>query len=306
MKAIKITLAVVVIAAIAFFVIWSLAPHTPPPPPPPSKNQFTEKIKQEIDSLSKLPDSKFCKDFYQEIGYHIDDFYKQNRFGSNQSENDQQKEYLTTNLYSAYADKFINQAYYVFQRSEWKPEDLNFIRSEYQTLQKSPLLKKGPVANKFTEIQNIFSKYDEISRFIYNNKGFAFEANSLSEHFPIADVQAKLSQVRSYQNSGLGNGYVNKCTRLHDGLKEISQNLFRAHVRYLDRKINYWSGSFSKFISQKNYADNLYTPLKSEIDALRNVGYNADNLNSEYNRLLSKWDDDSRDAFNFFKNKKTN
>ena len=264
------------------------------------KNQFTAKVEQEIEQLKAKPDSKFCKEFYKEIAYHIDDFYKQNRFGKNQSENDQWKENLEKNLYSAYADKFISQVFYVFRGSEWKSDDLNFIRSEYPTLQKSKFLERGsPVDKKFTEIKSILSKYDEIVGFISSCKGFGYSSTDLSARFPISDVQSKTQRAASLRNNRLENEFVNNCTRLHDGLKEIPQNLFRAHMRYLDNKINYWSSMYSNYNSQSDYSNNLYKPLKSEIELLDNDIYNVGNFDSEYNRLLQKWSADNTKAYNY-------
>ena len=269
MKAIKISLAVIVVAAIAFFVIQSLVITDKTGGISLPQNQFTKRIKQETDSLGTFPNNKFCKEFYEEVNYHIEDYYKNQRLGNSPSENNQWKDNLSQNLYSVYAEKFIHQAFYVFSSSVWKIEDLKFIRSEYQTLRKSNLLEKGsPVDKKFTEIQTIFSKYDEITGFISACRGFSYSGSSLFDKFPLTDAKSKISRAKTLQNNGLGNEYVNNCTRLHDGLKEIPQTLFRAHVRYLDNKISYWSGKYSEYNSQSEYANLLYTPLKSEIENL--------------------------------------
>jgi hypothetical protein len=300
MKAVKISLAVIVVAVIGFFVIRSLVTTGKVKPIDLPKNQFTERIEQEIDSLGKLPDHQFCKDFYKEVGYHIADYYKQGRLGKNQSENDQWKENLTKNLFSAYADKFIKQSFYVFRDSEWDINALNFIRSEYQTLRKSPLLEHGSVvAQEFDKFQAVFEKYDEITGFISSCKWFSYSSSSLSDRFPIADVASRISRAATYRNNRLENEYVNNCTRLHDGLKEVPQALFRAHVRYLDNKIYQWSGLYPKYNSQSDYANNLYKPLKSEIDALDNDIYRVANFNSEYNRLSNKWSADNTKAYNY-------
>lgn len=298
MKALKISLAIIVVATIVFFIIRSLVAPPPPPPIALPKNQFTMRIEQEIDSLENLPDSKFCKDFYKEVEYHINDYYKSGRLGKNQLENDQWKENLSKNLYSAYTDKFIRQAFYVFRGSEWRNEDLIFIRSEHQTLRMSNLLERGsPVDRKFAEIQSIFNQYDEIVSFISTCNGFSYSAFGLSDRFPISDVKGKISRAAEYQNRRLGNEYVNNCTRLHNGLKEVSQVLFNAHVRYLNNKIIQWSGLYSNYNSQNDYNNNLGRPIQSEIEALNNDIYNVANFDSQYNRLLGIWNADKIAAY---------
>ncbi len=307
MKALKISLAVIVVSAIAFFIIRSLVTINKPIVISLPKNPFTVLIDKEIESLIKLPDSKFCKDAFDNVKYLIDENYKPNppkypfgRLGNSQLENNQSKENFTRNLYSAYAAKFINQSFYVFKGKEWKIEDLRFINSEFQTLRKYILLEKdSPVDKKFKEIQTIFSKYDEIAGFISNSNSFSYLDTRLSDRFPISDVQEKLAQAVTYQNNRLGNDYVNNCIRLHNGLKEIPQTLFRAHINYLDNKISQWSGMYSNFSSQKDYVDNLYKPLKSEIDALDNTVYNVVNFDSEYKRLTDRWSADNTKAYNY-------
>ena len=310
MKAFKISLAIIVVAAIAFFVIQSLVITDEVKEISLPKNQFTERIEKEIDLLGKLPDSKFCKDDYNEVMSLINDFYKPHppqypygRLGNTQTENDQRKENFMKELYSAYADKFIRQAFYVFRGSEWKSEDLRFIRSEYQTLQKSKLLEKGsPVDRKFVEIQTVFNKYDEIVGFISTCKNFPLPSSSgLSDRFPISNVQGKISRSSTYRNNRLENEYVNNCTRLHDELKEIPQVLFRVHVKYLDNRIRNWSNKYSnpdfKFTSQKDYYELLGKPIQDEIDELKKNIYNVANWNSEYTRLSDKWGVDKKAAF---------
>jgi len=95
----------------------------------------------------------------------------------------------------------------------------------------------------------------------------------------------------------LENELVNNCTKLHNGLKEIPQYLFSAQVDYLEHKINNWSGLYSNYNSQSDYSNNLYKPLKAEIEALDNDIYNVSNFDSEYNRLLQKWSDDNTKAY---------
>jgi hypothetical protein len=307
MKAVKIGLAAIVVLAIAFFVIRSLLTIGSEGSISLPRNQFTERIEKEIDVISKFSDNKFCKEAYENVMYLIDDYYKPlppkypyGRFGNTQSENNQWKENLTKNLYSVYAGKFISQAFYVFRGSEWSIDDLRFIRSEYQILRKSNLLEKGsPVDKKFIEIQTILSKYDEIAGFISACNGFSYSSSSLSDRFPLSDVQGKISRAATYRNNQMENAYVNNCRRLRDGLKEIPVALFRAHTRYLANKISQWSDLYSNYNSQSDYANNLYKPLKSEIDAMDNETYNVANFDSEYQRLSTRWSADNTKAYTY-------
>lgn len=293
---------------IGFFIIRSLVRTGPVGTPERPKNQSIRKVEDTIDLLRKLPDSRSFADskgLYRLATYYIEDYYKQGLLGvnppSDTSGNRQNKEYLTSNLYFTYAEKFIKQAFYVFRHSEWKIDELNSIRREYQRLQKSQLLvKDSPLYNRFTEIQDVFSKYDEITSFIFNCRNFSYSDYGLRDRFPVQDVNDIIARANTYLHDNLENEHVNHCKRLRDGLEEIPQVLFKAHVRYLYNKIDKWSGLYSVgYNSHIDYTNNLYKPLKSEIDELDNDIYNVANFDVEYTRLTNKWSVDNRKAYDY-------
>jgi len=63
MKAVKIILAIVVVAIIGFFVTKGLINIDPPKDADLPKNQYTERDSILIDSLKKMPENKFCKEY---------------------------------------------------------------------------------------------------------------------------------------------------------------------------------------------------------------------------------------------------
>ena len=298
MKTLKITIITILVVGIFGAIIFGIQVTQTPAEVKAAENQFTAKIEQEIELLKTKPDNKFCGNFYNEIAFDINDFYNQGRFGKNQLENDEWKENLEKNLYAAYAEKFIKQATTVFHGSDWTSENLNFIQSEINKLKKSSLLIPGsPVDKDFSTIQATLNKYHEIESFILFCKSFNFLETDLSARFPLDDVQSKIFLATSLLKNNLENELVNNCTKLHNGLKEIPQYLFSAQVDYLEHKINNWSGLYSNYNSQSDYSNNLYKPLKAEIEALDNDIYNVSNFDSEYNRLLQKWSDDNTKAY---------
>jgi len=304
MNKLKITLSILVVAAIGAGIFFWIQSMKKPDEPKPSENQFTQKIKQEIEQLKTKPDNWFCKDFYKEVAYHINDFYNQGRFGKNEMENKQWKENLESNLYFAYVEKFNKQVKTVFRGSEWLPNDLKFIQAEKNELKKSKFLLAGsPVDKEFITIQTVLNKYNEIVSFVSSCKSFVYSRTDLTDNFPITEMQSKISRSASLRSNHLENEFVNNCSRLHDGLKEIPQNLFRAHVRYLDNKISNRSGMYSYYNSQSEYANIFYKPLKAQVDELDNDIYNVPDFDSEYNRLTKKLASDSQRAYNYFSNK---
>lgn len=300
MKAIKISLAVIVIAAIGAGVFFWMQNSKPIEKNQAQVNLFIQKIEQEIKELKEKPDNVFCKEFYSIILFHINDFYKQKSFGINQLQNIQWKETLESNLYVAYAEKFTKQANTVLGGSEWKNEDLRFIQAEKNELQSSKLLLVGsPVYKDFANIQMALNKYNEILTFIASCEGFGYSQTDLSARFPIADVQNKVIRSKVLINNRMENRLVNNCTRLNIKLKEIPQSLFKKHISYLNKKIDNWVGLFTIYKSYNEYTNLLYKPLKAEIETLDNSIYNTSNFDSEYNNLLKKLNSDIAKAYNY-------
>jgi len=308
-KKITILVAAIAVAATVGIIMWITSLDKVKPIALPT-NQFTAKIEQEIEQLKAKPDNKFCKDFYENITSEINIFYNQKKFGEkidiygkrsiDSLANNQWNEDLEKSLYSAYAEKFIKQVRIIFRGSEWKPEDLNFIQAEKNELKKSNLLVAGsPVDKEFTTIQTALNKYNEIVSFISSCKSFGYSGTALSDRFPIENVRKKLNKVANLRNNRLGNEFVNNCTRLHDGLKEIPQILFNKHVWYLNNKIDYWSNMWCNYNSHRAYSLNLNMPLKNEIDDLGNSTiYSGVNIDTQYNFLLQKWSRDNQNAYN--------
>ena len=307
MKTVKITLAVIVVAAIIAAVIRGCMSLDDSGKVQLPQNTRTIAIEQKIDLLKKMPNSSFCDSLHKVIKYYIDDDYSQKKLGNTQSENDQWQKNLSSNLYAAYTDKFIQQAFYVFKGSEWEVQKINFIRTEYQSLQRegnqTGMLEKNSLTDqKLNEIKNIFLKYDEITGFINLCKALKFSKyDDINSQFPISTVEKYVIRSKEYLKNNLENNYVKHCERLKINLSAVPQIIFNAHVKYLDNRITFFNGYYQNYSSQKEYFDNLYTPLKNEIGKLYIGIYNENSLDTEYKKLDIKLKNEGTAAYNYFK-----
>ena len=302
MKKVKITLAVIVVAVIIVAAVtgYIIGPKVPPIDKP--KNQFRIKIDEKIDLLKKMPESSFCQESYIEIKYYIEDDYTNNRLGKTQSENDELKVILSSNLYVAYSLKFIDQAFYIFNDSQWDSKKLNFIRTEYQALQKNGLHEKNTKTEKdLNEIKNILAKYNEIKDFINSCKAFKFSNYELNSDFGTY-VEKYISRSKEYLENNLENNYVKNCARLKTDLSEVPMILFKAHVNYLDNKINNCIGKYNNYSSLAEYNNNLYTIIDNEIGKFKNESYytGISIQYTEYEKLNNKLKLESNAAYKHF------
>lgn len=268
-------------------------------------NKFVEKIITDIKSLSNQPNNIFSNNMHKEINYEIDEFHTQNKLGEGTTQNNLVKNRLKKDLYTAYTEKFIVQAFYVFDHLNYKKHDLDFIKSEISNLRKTDFLETGSETdNKFSEIINILDKYDEVSSFIISCKYFSYTNTSLNGEYPFSESKDKIDKSKRYLNNIINDKiliYINRCESLREGLDEIPQTLLNAHIRYLDKKVDEWSGMYSMYNSYKDYYQSLYTPILNEINLSNNTIYQNLNPQSETNRLKNKWQSDDKKAIEYFK-----
>lgn len=310
MTKVKIITALVVVGFIVFFLVKSIvqSPKDVAIERPPT-NQFTTRIEKEIDSLSKAPITVFCKQSYEDIRYRINDYYKQKFLGETAKDNEQWKEILSKNLYTAYAPKFAEQALYVFNGSEWLTTDLNFIRKEVNVLQRSNYLEGGStVDSSFSTIRTVLSKYDEIAGFVAGCNSFTYSDYAIASHFPLSEVSEKIQRAVTYISNELDNVYVNNCTRLKDGLRGVPEKLFGKHFNYMDSKIRNNSDRFRIYDYQSDYSKEIYIPLKTQVEELTNevYGVGENTIETSQTSLMDLLTIDNRNATDYILSKRNN
>ncbi len=290
----------IAVVAIIGFSVWNWIINIDKPKNiTPQKNLYTIRINNKIDSIIKMPINIFCPKFYKEIQYEINEFHNQKFLGTSASDNNQWQDILLKNLYSAYVSKFTSQAYFTFKKSEWKTDDLKFISSELQMLRSSTYLdKNSSIANSFNLINAILFKYYEINFFIINCNSFTYSNYDLNIQFP--NMNDKIQKANNYLKNRLDNIYVNNCSSLKVGLKNVPNKLFEKHVFYLTRKIDENGPRYTEFETQLEFSNSIYSPLKLELDALNNdtYGINENTFQTEYTKLDELLSTYNRNAFN--------
>jgi len=309
MKTLKIILAIAVVAALGYFVWqWLNPPPPPPPPPPPTTNVYVQRVEKEIDSLKTKSVQTFCKDFYTNIQYRIQDYYNDGLLGNGKTtDNDQWKDILSERLYSVYTDKFIAQAFHVFNGSNWESSKLDFIDEETNLLQKSVYLKAGSDTGRFTEIHTILNKYREISRFIqdahnYINNGY----------FDLARSKSYLSSAKRYITNNLDNVYVNNNTRLRGDLQALPGKAYTKHLNNLNTRMNqnrnryrtvtFTGSTWAEKTSQ--YRERFWEPVNDQITELENEEhiYSVSSFQANIRSLKNRWNTELNDAIAYFRN----
>ena len=303
MKAFKIVLSISIVAILGILLFnWYKCPPPPPESSPP-RNAFVERDSILIDSLNKMPFGSFCKEFYLKVQSAIAEDYKNGNLGLtpfndsglwkqklDSNYNSQWNDILSKNLYSAYAPLFVKQAMHVFNQSEWEEQDLKFIRDEVVVLRGSPYLGHSGFVSSFDKIMAILKKYDEINYFIKECKSVAYQNYTLGSKFP--NLNEKVNKSKAYLLNNLDNSYVNNCYRLRNELQIVPITLFDKHIKYLEAKIDnqHSTDYLLKFEDQPAYSNNIYQPLKNEINELDNnvYGISPSSFNNGFDKVNEK------------------
>lgn len=311
MKYFKIILAIIAVLGLGFAVWYFSTRTTKIQVAQESTNQFVRRVKYEIRGLASKPNDRFCKSDYLLIQYHIDDYASICRLGDNLSDslgNDAQRQFLSKELFSAYAEKFADQANYVFTHNEWEKEDRVFISSEVDRLRRvgksEYFLQSGsPIDSSFTAIKAILRRYNDELSYISKANNFTFGNTDLTAHFPLTDVSNLISESRVHLD---GLGIVKNSDAVREGLQKIPQNLCNTHERYLRRKLSEWSGMYRYSTSLTDYQRNLYNILKDDIQALGSSIYTSNgvsNATSKRDDLMGLLENDHFAAKQYWKNR---
>lgn len=305
MNPLKIAIAAIFFALLAFLLIkWSGFSFNPGEVSPPT-NQFVAAIEKELKSLESSPSSAQCKNTYQTIKYMIDTDHKGGNLGTNAKDNDNWKEFLSKDLYSIYSPKVAEFPMKVFGGSDWPAQDIAFIRSEVSLLLRSPFLEQNSnVDNDFKRVSIILNKYDEINNFLSGCLGFSLSYSNIPEEYPLSDALNRITQAKSYLANDLENSYVNNCVRLKEGLSNVSLILFQKHVAYLESKIQSNTGRYNQYSYQSDYMNTIYNPIQKQIEQLDENPYNVpyEVFEANTDRLKQMLQNDNNNAYDYFAN----
>jgi len=311
MKYLKIILAILAVIGIGLAIRAYYTKTTELQKVDRSTNQFVRRVRQEINALSEKPDNKFCKDSYDIIKYHIDDYASINRLGSTLQDvqgNQQQQQVLSKDLYSAYAVKFVDQAKYVFGHNEWKSSDQSFIKSEVTRLRSigkaNNYLESGVgVDNDFSEFLKYIEKYYKELQFISECKKFSFKDLDLDKHFPVSDAQSIINDSKTHLNEL---GIVKNSDVVRNGLTNVPKDIFTVHESYLTKKLAEYKGMYMYSFSLKDYEEHLYGLLKKDINELNHsmyAGVEGISPSSSVSKLLSLLEADHSNAKKYWNNR---
>lgn len=307
MKAIKISLTILVVGLIGFFVYQSMdnkgdasaiADSALP------ENVYTKKIKNEIDSLKTFLDTIFAKHYYSDVLDRIDLFHKSEKLNKDNAEfNDKHKEQLSKSLLSAYIKQFNKYAIYQFNQAGWSSTELSLIRDEIDEIKRSPILSEGnEVETALKTPIEVIEKYDEINSFISTTYSVSGNINDINNGISLDDVKSKVNKARQYLKDDLDNKYVNKNTELKHRLNQVPNNILSAQLSFFNKKVDKHGPTYKDFPNSKTFTDKVYKPISIQLYDTRdfskdNLKLSKKNVVDKFEIIIQKLKDYNTDAF---------
>ena len=312
MKIIKVFLTILTLAIVILFAKNLMSDDDVPPfddvDGPVFGNNHKEYIEKKIKSLGAKPNNIFYQSLYNEIVGEISTLGKKNKLGESPIENRDNTDMLLNNVFTVYANKFIQTSFTVFEKSVWEQNDIDLIREESQKLSNSEFLANpSRIYNDLSSLQTIINKYDEVTNFISSSRRLKLKSNPylLDYTFPFNTLKNKISRVERYKNNQLGNTYVNNNLQLHTKLSKIKKQLIKQYTDYVYYKINYHMGSYQEVPKKMgwNYYDTeIHSKLTLVYSTFKN---NCQNNDYEYdssviNAVKAKLDNEASAAYKYF------
>lgn len=223
-------------------------------------------IAKEIDDKIKgCPDSRFCKLQRDSILKDIDLLLK-----SQQTD----KKTYTNYLESAYRNKFVRQADYVFSHNKWNASDIKLIRSETKRLE---AMFEGN--QQLRDINSVLNQYNALLAFNERVKKACRQrplclSNNFyfyhSDNWNVDETNSILANIPQYSGK-VTNAPVYASTRE----SSVRSRLQEAHKKFIDSKME----ASSKEAESWNYDESKLNDYNTMSRLLRTECFNS------YNRL---------------------
>lgn len=312
MKIIKVFLTILTLAIVILFAKNLMSDDDVPPfddvDGPVFETNHKEYIEKKIKSLGAKPNNIFYQSLYNEIVGEISTLGKKNKLGESPIENRDNTDMLLNNVFTVYANKFIQTSFTVFEKSVWEQNDIDLIREESQKLSNSEFLANpSRIYDNLSSLKKIINKYDEVTNFASSSRRLILKSNPylLDYTFPFNTLKNKISRVERYKNNQLGNTYVNNNLQLHTKLSKIKKQLIKQYTYYVYYKIDNHIGSYQevpKEMGWNYYNTEIHNKLSLVYSTFKN---NCQNNDYEYdssviNAVKTKLDNEASAAYKYF------
>lgn len=239
-------------------------------------NTFINAINQQIESIKNSDRKTFSKKLYEETIYSINEAKNNNKITPQWAKNLLQKTEVI------YHDKLIQEANFVFSKSEWSVTDLNYVRNEINRLNHSAYIESKTELNK---LNKVLAEYNTIKSFLAKAKNYSVtnNINNLSDGF---DLQTARIYIENALKMSITNSKVRNNKSLISQLGNVKTWMYQKHIDFLTKKYDYISRVECKsFPDYSQYYNSVFMPMYNEINLFKN------NANELYSVTTEMWYD---------------
>lgn len=239
-----------------------------------ASTQKEQKVIKDIqDKIAKAPDSKFCSKAYDDVLATIKLFFK---------EEATKRRTYTNELQREYTEKFVKQAMFVFDRNEWKTNDIKTIQREYKRCNSfspdnSDLNMIGVILNDYDRL----SKYDSMVHKACQQQPKCVTINEtylyIDDDWDIATTNDLISKVPSVSSKAKNSPLFKKSRR-----EEVEKRLKSAHKQFIETKMDCAEEEATKF----NYNEAKHAVWESLVAKLY---VNFRTYNNKWRESVAYW-----------------
>jgi hypothetical protein len=236
--------------------------------PPPHEhtikiiNQST--IDSEINLMGAIKNLNTCIQRYKDIKYEIDN----TNFNSDHAVSIRIGQTLNSNLYAAYASRFIFLAEKYLTNQDWSSTDVRFIQNASNDIMSSPLWRPTKdLNNSFQSINDAMNLRGKIQASLNSVSSIGTTCTSINNDFP--DYSSNITASLTYLTATNINPLFSHCALLKSRLRNVSKDIFDKHVTYLESMIRLSDKMISSYTGASDFSDYVYTPVLKKIGVVQ-------------------------------------
>ena len=251
-------------------------------------NTFINSINQQIETIKNSDRKTFSKTLYEETIYSINEAKKNNKITPQWAKNLAQKtEFI-------YHDKFINEAHFVFSKTEWNVTDLNYVRNEINRLSRSAFIESKTELNK---LNKVIAEYNAIQAFLAKAENFSV-TNNITNFSDDFDLQTSRVYIENALKMSRTNSEVRNNNSLISQLGNVKTWMYQKHLDFLNNKYDFINRISCSTYGYYNYYNQVCNPLFNDLNIFKNnanelylvstdMWYNQiDNISSSVSTLI--------------------
>lgn len=263
-----------------------------------AKSNDVNSIGKEIVKFKSINSISDCMQHYNNLMYAIENTI----FDDESSTNKSIVENMHKNLFSGYSSRFIVLAQDYMLKHDWCSENMVSIQNACNSILSSPLMASDAgIRASYKPITDVFQLKEQILSHLNKVEKIGSTCIAINNDFP--DYSNDISTSLLLYNKINANTYFNKCVTLKDRLRNVRNEFFEKHVKYLENMVRRASHNYYNYAYQSDYVENVYDIILAKVKNLKNYSFyykSTADMELYQTSLINKLQKVNQDAYDFY------